>query len=234
LAIPLALRAAKGLEETQRFVAHVERRVERVKLTKVLEEHRGRLLLLSASAGLIALFGTPASQFQNEFLRDERGFSGAQITLFIVLTSIPGALGIIGGGWLAERGRRVVGAASTFFGVGLTVVMFFTSGVWLWLWSALGSALGAAAIPALGVYGAELFPTEARGAANGAIGFVSRVGSVVGLIIAGQLGDSIGLPRALAYLSIGPLILTVLILVAYPETAHKELEDLNPEDAPVD
>ena len=31
-------------------------------------------------------------------------------------------------------------------------------------------------------------------------------------------------------LAIGPLLMAVLVLVAYPETAHRELEDLNPED----
>jgi hypothetical protein len=34
----------------------------------------------------------------------------------------------------------------------------------------------------------------------------------------------------LAVLSIGPLLMAVLVLVAYPETAHRELEELNPED----
>ncbi len=42
--------------------------------------------------------------------------------------------------------------------------------------------------------------------------------------------NRIGLSRAFLYLSIGPVLLTVLILVAYPETAHQTLEDLNPED----
>ena len=34
----------------------------------------------------------------------------------------------------------------------------------------------------------------------------------------------------MAVLSAGPLLLGVLVLAAYPETAGKELEDLNPED----
>ncbi len=230
LLLPLAVRAARGLTETQRFVAHVENRTERVRPLEVLRTHRRRFLLLAASASLLSVFATPASQFLNEFLRTERGFSGAQITLFLTVTSIPGGIGIVVGGWLAEKGRRLVGATATFVGVGATVMMFISSGAGLYAWSTLASIIGAAAVPALGVYGAELFPTEARSAANGGISFASRIGSVVGLVFAGELGDRIGLPRAFAYLAIGPLILTVLILVAYPETAHRELEDLNPED----
>lgn len=229
-----ALGVGRGLRETHRFVAHVEQRLERVPAWQVLRTHRGRFLLMAASALLISVFATPASQFQNEFLRTEQGFSGAQITLFIVLTSIPGGIGIVGGGWLAERGRRRVGALATFVGVGGTVGMFYASGVSLWAWSTFATVFGAAAVPSLGVYGAELFPTEGRSAANGGIGMAGRIGSVIGLVIAGELSDRIGFARTFLYLSAGPAVLCLLILFFYPETAHRELEDLNPEDAPLD
>jgi len=231
--IPLARSAGKHLEETDRFKVSVDTRTEMPKVWHLLRTHRQRFVLLAGSAALLTVFATPAAQFQNEFLRTERGFSGAEITLFVVLTALPGGIGIVVGGRFAERGRRLVGALATFVGVGATALMFYSSGVGLYAWSALGSLIGAAAVPALGVYGAELFPTEARGAANGGIGFASRLGSVIGLVVVGQLADHIGLPSALAWMAIGPLILTVLILTAYPETAHRELEDLNPEDQPL-
>ena len=232
LFVPLARRTGRNLKETRRYVMSAETRTERPNPLKVLASHRGRFVLLAASAALLAVFSTPAAQFQNEFLRNERGFNGAEITLFVVLTSLPGGLGIVIGGRLAERGRRLVGAVATFVGVATTVLMFYSSGVGLYAWSALGSMVGAAAIPALGVYGAELFPTEARNAANGGLGLASRIGSVIGLVLVGQLSDRIGIPRALTYVAVGPVVLTALILLFYPETAHRELEDLNPEDRP--
>ena len=88
-------------------------------------------------------------------------------------------------------------------------------------------------IPALGVYGPELFPTSLRGRANGIIAVLAVAGSVVGLLVAGYLSDRWGgLGPPLAVLSVGPLLMALLVLAAYPETAHRELEELNPEDEP--
>ena len=51
------------------------------------------------------------------------------------------------------------------------------------------------------------------------------------LLVVCSLSDrSGGLADAMPVVAIGPALLAVLILVAYPETAHRELEDLNPED----
>jgi hypothetical protein len=36
----------------------------------------------------------------------------------------------------------------------------------------------------------------------------------------------------MALLALGPLAASVVILVAYPETAHRALEELNPSDRP--
>jgi MFS family permease len=196
--------------------------------------HGRRLWLLAASTFLLALFTVPAGQFQNEFLRDERGFSAARISLFTILTATPAAIGIVVGGRLADvRGRRVVGAVGIVGGVGFTVLMFASHGWPLWGWSVVASIIGAVTVPALGVYGPELFPTSLRGKANGLIFGLGRVGSVVGLLAVGVLSRRIGtLPPAFAIMALGPAALAVLIIVAYPETAGRELEELNPEDAP--
>jgi len=86
-------------------------------------------------------------------------------------------------------------------------------------------------VPAINVYGPELFPTSLRGRANGTIAILGVTGSVIGLLTAGWLSEQWdGLGPALAALSIGPLIMALLVLIAYPETAHLELEDPNPED----
>ena len=222
--VPVVLRIARTLRESRRFVApHPDSRVA---------GHGRRLWLLATATALLALFSIPASQFQNEFLKDERGFSAGKITLFIVVTNVFGAIGVVVGGRLADtRGRRLVGATAVA-GMTVTTLAMYSSRGWpLWVWSTVSTVLSAAMIPALTVYGPELFPTSLRGRANGIILTISRVGSVAGLVTAGALSDDGGtLGRALTVLAIGPAILAVLIVVAFPETAKRELEDINPED----
>ena len=105
----------------------------------------------------------------------------------------------------------------------------------VWAWSVVGAIVGSITVPALAVYGPELFPTSLRGRANGIITGLGRVGSVLGLlVIAVLVRDDQPLAPIIALLALGPLLLASLVVVAYPETAHRELEDLNPEDvAPV-
>ncbi|MBW3557175.1 MAG: MFS transporter, partial [Actinobacteria bacterium] len=154
--------------------------------------------------------------------------------LFTIATNVWGGIGIVAGGRLADvRGRRVVASVGVVGGVGATVAMFFSTGWTIWAWSVVGAVIGAATVPALGVYGPELFPTSLRGRANGIISGLGRAGSVAGLLfVAAVINDRTNLAPVLALLALGPALLVVLVLVAYPETAHRELEDLNPEDAP--
>ena len=200
---------------------------------EVAARRRRRLRLLATSAFLIALFAAPASGLQNDFLKDERGFSAGAISLFTLTTSTPAGIGILVGGYLADRkGRRPVGATGLALGAVAAATAFFTDGAALWLLTLTGVLVGAMTVPALGVYGPELFGTQGRGRANGLITTIGVTGSATGLFVAGWLSDSLGgqLGPALALLALGPLVVAVLVLVKFPETAGVKLEDLNPED----
>ena len=212
---------------------HESRRYEAPHAEAKFSGHAGRFWLLAASGMLINLFVAPASAFQNRYLKNERGFSASRISLLTLLTNTPGGIGIIAGGRLADmRGRRIVGSIALFGGTVCTVWFFFASGWTMWLASTIGAIVGAAAVPALGVYSAELFPTSLRGRANAAITVLALIGSGIGLVAAGAMSDRWDrFAPGMALLAIGPLIVCMLVLTLYPETAHRELEDINPEDA---
>ncbi len=195
---------------------------------------RRRLTLLAVSAFLIAMFAAPASGFRNDFLNHERGFSAARISLFTMVTSTPAGLGILLGGHFAEtRGRRPIGAIGLVLGTLLAALAYFSAGLGLWVLTLGGVVFGGMAVPALAVYGPELFGTNDRGRANGTIVTVGVAGSAVGLVLAGALSDRMGgnVAPVLALLAVGPLLVAGLVLTLYPETAAVELEDLNPEDS---
>jgi len=227
LALPAVASTRHHLRESRRFLAPHQR--------VPIAGHGGRLALLGASALLVNVFIAPNSQFSNRFLRSELGFSGGAIGLFSVVVGTPASIGIVAGGRIADvRGRRMVAAVALVGGTLCTVAFFFAGGGWpLWAWAVVGNVLSAASIPALGVYGPELFPTGLRGKANGLVSLTALVGSAIGLTAAGVMSDHFGtIGPAMAILSVGPLLLAVLVLVAYPETARRQLEDLNPEDRP--
>jgi MFS family permease len=225
-ALPLVASIARRLPETRRFEApHPD---------AGLAGHGGRFWLLAGSAILLNVFASPASFFANRYLVVEHGFSAAEVTLFALGTGTPGVIGVVLGGRLADtRGRRPVGAVALAFGTVCAALVYLSSGPALWGWAVAGSIVGAAALPALGVYGPELFPTAARGRASGLLALAGLAGSAAGLLSVGFLADEAGrLGPAIAWLAPGPLVVAALVAMAYPETARRSLEELNPEDAP--
>lgn len=225
---PIAFFAGRGLRESRRFLAHRDD-IDRPRLGT----HRSRLALLAASAALTTVFAAPASQLQNEYLRGERGFSAGAITVFTLLTSTPAGLAVFFGGRLADvYGRRVIGALGLIGAAAGIWTSFAFDGAALWMGAVAGTLFGGLVVPTLVVYGPELFPTALRGRANGIITLCGVSGSVVGLLTVGNLSEEWGrFGPAMAVVAAGPLLVAVLVLTRYPETARRELEELNPSDA---
>ena len=226
-------RVGRRLPETRRFTESSTSRPRAGRRDpEFRQRRRNRLTLLATSAFLLAMFYAPASGFQNDYLKDERGFSAADITIFTVVTATPIGIGVLIGGYLAEtRGRRPVGAFGLVVGVVFAAAAYFVDGIGLWAFTFTGSVVGAVAVPALVVYGPELFGTHERGRSNGIIITVGVTGSAAGLIFVGQLSDRLGeIGPPIAMLGVGPLIVAGLVLTRYPETAGRELEAINPED----
>ncbi|MDX2381532.1 MAG: MFS transporter [Acidimicrobiia bacterium] len=196
---------------------------------------RGRLLLLSAVAFAGNIFIAPASFFQNRYLTDIHGFSGGMIAVFSIAVGTPAAIGLILGGRIADTtGRKRLIAIALPLSTAAIVGAYSVGGPPLWLFSLAGGMLASAAYPALAVYRAELFPTGNRSRAAGLVTAAALLGGIGGLVTTGGLLDadwSYG--SVMATLAIGQIVVTLLVVIAYPETAHRELEDLNPEDEPI-
>jgi len=225
LFVPVVARFTRRLPESRRFV--------RPHLDVPLAGHWSRLLLLSSTSFLLNVFMAPQSQFRNEFLRDERGMTAAAVTAFVLVTSTPAGVGVVVGGRLADtRGRRLVGATGITVGTVLLALSFVATGSWMWVTATVGGIFAATLVPTITVYGPELFPTSLRGRANGIVSMTAMGGSVVGLVAAGHLEDALGsFGRALGILAAAPLVMAAMIVLWFPETARRELEELNPEDA---
>ncbi len=223
----------RRLPETRRFTADAARKDRSAKAPRL---DRKRFALLAAVAFFGNIFISPASFFQNTYLEDVRNFSGGQIGLFSILIGTPAGIGLILGGRFADRhGRRTLISVALPISVLAIVAAFSFGGLGLWGFSLLAGVLGSAVFPAMTVYRTELFPTANRTRATGFITASALIGGIGGLSIAGRLlDDGWSYGATMGLLAVGQLIVTILVVAAYPETAHQELEALNPEDDPID
>ncbi len=191
-----------------------------------------RLMLQIAVAILVNVFIAAASVFQIRYLKDVRGYSPTFVALFTVATTGPASIGLLIGGRIADRrGRKTLAAITIPIGAVLIAVSFNVQGVGMWVAALCGAISFALAYPAMSVFRSELFPTAHRNIASAFITTASLIGGSVGLLLCGTFidrGSSYG--AVMSVLAIGPILVAVLVLVMYPETAHRELEELNPAD----
>ncbi len=239
LSLPALLVIRRHLRETGRFQQKVDATAAddqlRLPTIAAFAKHRRRLLTIALLVGLIAFQSNPSRQLRNDFLRNERGFSGNDLSLFGVLTNAPGVFGVMFGSLIGDRrSRRVV------ISVGLLCIAVADFGVYrshgsaIWAWSIFGALFGAAALPALAILTAELVPTAIRSTANGFTTFASRVFGFVGLLGAAFLADHLADGNEGTVVSAFSLSLVFAVVVLWlttPETSHRALEELNPEDA---
>ena len=224
LFLPVVAHFGRRVPESRRFV--------RAHRNVPLAGHYRRLVLVAGIWLLFNVFGGPQSQFLVDYLHDERGMSAVMISLFIIATSTPASIGIVVGGRLADtRGRRIVGATAASVGAVLTALSFAVGGGAMWLTALLGTVVLAAMVPAISVFGPELFPTSLRGRANAIVSLSAMGGSAIGLIAVGWLQERLGsFGPAMAVVAVAPLLMALILVAFFPETARRELEDINPED----
>ena len=225
--LPVAFVLQRQLHETKRFVT-AQTITEDVAVARV---SRSRLMTQIVAAFLISMFIASASVYFVNYLRDEHNYDALMVSIFTIVTAMPAGLGLIIGGRVADqRGRRLVGAFSLAIGTLLVVVAFSTAGPTMWISQIIGGFFLGISYPALGVYRGEMFPTAHRSAGAATVTACGLIGGSLGLIAAGQLlarGWSYG--EVMAALALAPLLVMVIVLTKFPETVHRELEDITPD-----
>lgn len=227
--LPVAFVLQRTLHETTRFV-RVQTTPDAARVARVAPS---RFVVQVVAAFLTSVFVGSASVYLVNYLRDVRNYDALDVSIFTIATALPGGFGLLIGGRLADlRGRRVAGTVALALGTVLVAASFATSGVTMWLAEMLGGLCLGIAYPALGVYRGEMFPTAHRGGGAATVTASNLIGGSAGLIAAGQLLDagwSYG--QVMGTLAVAPLIVSVLVLVSFPETAHRELEEISPDVA---
>jgi MFS family permease len=227
--LPVAYVLQRNVQETARFV-RVQTTTDSTHTAKV---SRSRFATQIVAAFLTSVFIGAASVYLVNYLRDVRNYDALGVSLFTIGTALPAGAGLILGGRLADmRGRRIAGAASLATGSLLVAASYATSGLSMWITEVIGGVCLGIAYPALGVYRGEMFPTARRGGGAATVTASNLIGGSVGLILAGQLLDAgWSYARVMGMLALAPLIVSVLVVVSFPETAHRELEEISPDDA---
>ena len=226
--LAVAVDITRRLPETRRFEWHMAD----TSADSSPPLQRRRLATQMAVAFFGNLLLSPASFFQNSFLKDERGFSAGMVAVFTLVTATPAVVGLVIGGRMADnRGRRRLAVVCAPVGGLLIASSFVWHGPPMWIGGIAGAIVAATAYPPLAVYRTELFPTANRGRAAYLILASALIGGSMSLLLTGALVDNgVDYGTVMMALVIGPLMVSAIVWRTYPETAHRELEDLNPED----
>lgn len=222
--------ARRGLRESQRFASmtEAERNRKRPLAAIFKTRHVGRLLML-ASVWMFtyASLHTAVTYFK-EYAVSDRGFTDAMVAQSITvaaLVAMPLAFSV---GALMDRIGRKPGAV-LIFAVSVGGVLgsyLMTTQVPITIALIFG-VFGATAVPAvLNAFSTELFPTELRSDAFAwANNLLGRIGYVVAPLVVALVAEDTGWGPAIASTVIFPVIGLLIILLKFPETKGRELEE---------
>ena len=238
--VPLLLIAQwrRTLPETERFAEYHQRRTNAgqsehalAPLLRLVRMYPGRMAMLSAVVFVLAVTEAAAGFFGPKYLQEVHGWTPSGIGLLTVFGGVFAIVGNTFAGWLSDRvGRKYVTVGFLLGEIVFTLAYYnapasFMIPLWiLMIFTLLGGNVTLAA------YGSELFPTSYRSTAAGARVVVATIGGSIGLalesVLYGVLGshwEAISLLSALAI--VGP----ILIMLTFPETSGRTLEEIAPE-----
>ena len=192
-----------------------------------------RLSMMVACAFIGSMGGNSSGVFLPKYLQEAHHWSPARISMLFICGGLFGIMGNIAAGRLSDRfGRRVMGGLFMFLAALFAFWVFSAPG-----WSVVPAWIlqlffDTAAGTIMGAYGAELFPTSHRSTAGSALAVAGTTGGALGLLMEAVLYGVTGSHwSAIRALMVFWMIAPIIIVVFFPETAGRELEEISPEAA---
>jgi putative MFS transporter len=187
------------------------------------------VLQLAAVWAVAYVASQNAVAFWKEFAVGERGLTDGQVSQSITIASLVAMPLVFGVGPFIDRVGRRIGAAVIF---SLSAVGTFLSYTLVDPWPltcalVLGIFGVSAYLPILNAYNTELFPTDLRGDAYAwANNLLGRITYVLAPLVVGFLAERQGaFGPVVAVTPIFTIVAMVLVLLWFPETRHRELEE---------
>jgi len=185
---------------------------------------RRRLAVVAGAAALGLVLYTPAGLFSALFGSRALGLDPTAISAVTLISGLASLPAFLAGGWLSDRfGRRRLVVALGLLTAVLTAATFSGGRLAYWAGNVAWSVLASAAVPALGAWYGELFPTRARATSESVVAVAGAIGGIAGLQLVGRLQPWLGLGPSLAVPAVGAA-LAALLLLLLPETHGQPLD----------
>lgn len=233
LAVIIPLR--RMLPESQRFqhqkLAGVRPASILWPLIALVRVNPARLAMLLAVIFILAAGGAASGLYFSKFLQEQHHYRPGNVASLYILGGALGILGNVFSGRLSDRlGRKRMGALFIALATLLQILVYSARGWELIPAWVLGLFFDTAAATIIGAYSVELFPTSYRSTAGSAQAVAGTTGGAIGLLIEGVLFRASGSHwNAVRYLLLIQLIVPMIVMFCFPETAGRELEEISPE-----
>jgi putative MFS transporter len=237
LALIMLLRV--GMKETRRFEAVQVRAPDAPQRTwgELLSDtvrpwtapYRRRTAIVALLWNCVFLVTGPSTIYWVIYARETLHLTTYQVGDIVFWGYAGGVAGSFAGGWLIDRIGRKYTCASAYVLAAISIYMLYhVSAIPAqYTWMILTVFTFAAGNSATQVYASELFPTEIRATGYGwTTNLAGRVTEVVVPTAIGLLIAPLGIPGAIAIVSIGPILGAALVLRYAPETRGLTLEQI--------
>ena len=224
----------RSLRESRRFEAEPTRGSVLQPLVDLLGVYPARLAALLTAILGFGFVSATALSFVSKTLQDVHGYAPHEVTFLMIGGGTLALVSYPLSGILSDHfgRRRVLGASLSAMGLGV-FVFYGTSGIALvpaWTFMMMGFM---ACDVLFGALGTELFPTGHRATASGVRMLVLAAGGALGLWTEGLVfGEAGSHAVAITWLALCAIPVPLLALLALPETADRELEDISPPATP--